>query len=147
MGKAVLSAGMMAGCKRGVAVRIRNGLKHSASSPNIMMRQGNRNARRMAGRMGMDMKPVPNVTEVIIRTPDREVVITKPDVSEVESKQNTTFVVVAVDFEEREVEKPQFSDDDVEMVCLKTGVDRDRAVAALTECDGEMATAIVRLMS
>ena len=31
VGKAVLSAGMMAGCKRGVAVRIRNGLKHSAS--------------------------------------------------------------------------------------------------------------------
>lgn len=29
VGKAVLSAGMMAGCKRGVAVRIRNGLKHS----------------------------------------------------------------------------------------------------------------------
>ena len=111
-----------------------------------MMRRGNRNTRRMAGRMGMDMKPVPNVTEVIIRTPDREVVITKPEVGEMESKQNTTFVVVAVDFEEREVEKPQFSDDDVEMVCLKTGVNRDRAIAVLAECDGEVATAIVRLM-
>ena len=32
VGKAVLSAEMMAGCKRGVAVRIRNGLKHSTSS-------------------------------------------------------------------------------------------------------------------
>lgn len=112
-----------------------------------MMRQGNRNVRRMAGRMGMDMKPMSDVTEVIIRTPDRELVITKPEVNELDSKQSTTFVVVAVDFEEREVEKPQFSEDDVEMVCLKTGVDRDRAMAALAECDGEMATAIVRLMS
>ena len=32
VGKAVLSAAMMAGCKRGVAVRIRNGLKNSASN-------------------------------------------------------------------------------------------------------------------
>ena len=112
-----------------------------------MMRQGNRNARRMASRMGMDMKAIPDVTEVIIRTPDRELVISKPEVSEMESKQNTTFVVVAEDYEEREVEKPKFSEDDVEMVCLKTGVDRDSAVAALAECDGEMATAIVRLMS
>ena len=30
VGRAVLSAGMMAGCDRGVAVRIRNGLKNSA---------------------------------------------------------------------------------------------------------------------
>ena len=31
VGRAVLSAGMMAGCDRGVAVRIRNGLKNSPS--------------------------------------------------------------------------------------------------------------------
>lgn len=112
-----------------------------------MMPPGNRNARRMASRMGLDMKNIPDVTEVVIRTPDRELVITRPNVNEVENKENVTFVVVADGYEEREVEKPQFSEDDVEMVCLKTGVDRDRAVAALTECDGEMATAIVRLTS
>ncbi|MBI1658480.1 MAG: transcription factor [Thaumarchaeota archaeon] len=112
-----------------------------------MMYPGNRNYRRMAGRMGMDMKEIPEVTEVVIRTADRELVITKPVVNEVESKENTTFVVVADGYEEREVEKPQFSEDDVDIVCLKTGVDRDRAVAALTECEGEVATAIVRLAS
>lgn len=111
------------------------------------MYPGNRNFRRMAGRMGMDMKEIPEVVEVVIRTADRELVITKPTVNEVESKENTTFVVVADGYEEREVEKPQFSEDDVDIVCLKTGVDRDRAVAALTECEGEVATAIVRLAS
>ena len=99
------------------------------------------------GRMGVDMAPVPGVTEVLIRTADKEIIITKPVVSEVESKENVTFMVIADGYEEREVEKPQFSEDDIEMICIKTGVDRERAVEMLTECEGEVATAIVRLMS
>lgn len=111
------------------------------------MQPGNRNFRRMAGRMGMGMKEIPNTIEVIIRTTDKEIVITNPAVNEVESNENTTFVVVADGYEEREVEKPQFSEEDVEIVCIKTGADRDKVLATLTECEGEVATAIVRLSS
>ena len=108
---------------------------------------GNRNFRRMAGRMGMDMKEMPDVVEVVIRTSEKEIVIDTPAVSVIDSKDTTTFMVLTEGYEEREVEKPQFSEDDVEIVCLKTGVDKDRAAAALAESDGEVATAIVRLMS
>lgn len=104
-------------------------------------------SRRTAGRMGMNMKPVPDVTEVIIRTAEKEMVITTPAVNEVEGKDNITFLVIADGYEEREIEKPQFSEDDVELICVRTGVDRNKAIAALTECNGEVATAMIRLLS
>ncbi len=110
-------------------------------------RMAGRKAGRVARSMGMEMKPLPDVSEVVIRTAERELIITNPAVNEIESKDNTTFMVVADGYEEREVEKPQFSEDDVELICVRTGVDREKAVAALAECDGEVATAMVRLMS
>ena len=103
--------------------------------------------RRMAGRMGMDMKPLADVTEVIIRTAQKELVIAGPMVNEMDTDAGVTFMVVTDGYEERELEKPSFSDEDVELICVRTGASREDAVAALTECDGELATAMVRLMS
>lgn len=112
-----------------------------------MMRQGGRNMRRMMGRMGMDMSEVSDVREVLIRTESKEIVVSRPKVSEVQSKENVTFVVVADGYEERELEAQSYSEDDVEMICLRANVDRDTAIAALAESDGELATALLRLQS
>ena len=112
-----------------------------------MMRGGGRNMRRMMGRMGMDMSELPDVREVLVRTESKEIVITNPKVSEVQSKENVTFVVVADGYEEREVEKPSYSEDDIELICLRANVDREAAISALAESDGELATALLRLQS
>lgn len=110
-----------------------------------MMRGGNREARRMMDKMGVDVIPVPNVQEVIIRTDKKELVIAKPDVSEMKSKEGSVYTVAAGNVVERELEVPVFSEEDVDMVSQQAGVDKERATSALAETDGDLARAILLL--
>jgi len=69
-----------------------------------MMRGGNRQMRRMMDKMGLDMEEIPNVQEVIIKTDKKEIIISKPSVTEMKSKENSIFQVIAESFEEKELE-------------------------------------------
>ena len=82
-----------------------------------MMRGGNRQMRRMMDKMGLDMEEIPNVQEVIIRTDKKEILIAKPSVTEMKSKENSIFQVIAESFEEKELEVQIFSEDDITLVC------------------------------
>ena len=108
------------------------------------MKMDNRNARRMMERMGINMKEIPNVQEVVIRTADKEMHIKNPSVSEVNAQGNRVFQV-AGDVEEVEVEREIFNEEDILLVQQQTGVSRERAVAALEESNGEVARAILKL--
>ena len=108
------------------------------------MKMDNRNARRMMERMGINMKEIPNVQEVIIRTADKEMHIKNPSVSEVNAQGNRVFQV-AGEVEEVEVERDTFNEEDILLVQQQTGASRERAVEALKESDGEVARAILKL--
>ena len=69
-----------------------------------MMRGGNRNMRRMMDKMGLDMNELPNVQEVIIKTDKKEIIISKPSVTEMKAKDNTIFQVISDGYEEKELE-------------------------------------------
>jgi len=62
--------------------------------------------RRMMDKMGLDMEEIPNVQEVIIKTDKKEIIISKPSVTEMKSKENSIFQVIAESFEEKELEVP-----------------------------------------
>jgi len=110
------------------------------------MKMDNRQARRAMERLGINMKEVPDVQEVIIRTADKELHITNATVSEVNAQGSRVFQV-AGEVEETEVEKKAFNEEDIVLVQQQAGVNRERAVAALTEADGEVARAILKLTS
>ncbi len=110
-----------------------------------MMRGGNRGMRRMIDRMGFEMDELGNVQEVSIKTDKKEILIEKPAVSVMKGKDATVFTVTADDYSERELEVPIFSDDDIDLICDQTGVDKDRARSALAEADGDLARAIMAL--
>jgi nascent polypeptide-associated complex subunit alpha len=108
------------------------------------MKMDNRNARRMMERMGIDMKEIPNVQEVVIKTADKEMHIKNASVSEVNAQGNRVFQV-AGDVEEVEVERETFNEEDVLLVQQQTGASRERVLAALKGSDGEVARAILKL--
>ena len=110
-----------------------------------MMRGGNRQMRRMLDKMGLDMKEVSNVQEVIIKTDKKEIIISKPAVTEMKGKDNSIFQVVAESYEEKEPEKPVFSDEDIMLVSQQGGVSKEEATNALTEANGDLARAILLL--
>ncbi|MEO9277320.1 MAG: nascent polypeptide-associated complex protein [Nitrososphaera sp.] len=110
-----------------------------------MMRGGNREMRRMLDRMGLEMKELSNVQEVIIKTDTKEIIITKPAVTEMKSKENSIFQVIAESYEEKELEVPIFSEEDIMLVAQQANVSQEEATKALTEAKGDLARAILLL--
>ena len=101
--------------------------------------------RRMLDKMGLDMKNMDNVEEVIIKTDTKELYLVKPQVIEMKGKDSTIFQVVASDIEEKQREVPAFKEEDIILVMQQANVSREKAVQALTESKGDMAQAILSL--
>lgn len=110
-----------------------------------MMRGGNREMRRMLDKMGLDMKELTNVQEVIIKTDKKEIIIAKPAVTEMKSKDNSIFQVIANSYEEKELETPIFSEEDIMLVSQQANVTPEVAANALKETGGDLARAILLL--
>lgn len=109
---------------------------------------GGRNARRMMDRMGLSVKNIEGVREVIIRTESKDIIIADPAVQEMETGEDAVvFTISAEGYEEVEVDKPAYAEDDIELLCMKANVSRDEAINALTDADGEIGTALLRLQS
>ena len=110
-----------------------------------MMRGGNREMRRMLDKMGLDMKTMDSVEEVIIKTDKKELYLVKPQVIEMKGKDSTIFQVVATDIEEKQREVPSFKEEDIILVMEQANVSREKAIQALIESKGDMAQAILSL--
>jgi nascent polypeptide-associated complex subunit alpha len=110
------------------------------------MKMDNRQARRAMERMGINMKEIPEVKEVVIRTATKELHITNASVSEVNAQGSRVFQVMG-EVEESEVERKAFSEEDVLLVQQQTGASKERAIAALEQSEGEVARAILKLTS
>lgn len=110
-----------------------------------MMRGGNREMRRMLDKMGLEMKEMGEIEEVVIRTETKELYLIKPQVVEMKGKDSTIFQVVATDIEERQKEVPSFKEEDVVLVMQQASVSKDSAIQALVDSKGDLAQAIINL--
>jgi nascent polypeptide-associated complex subunit alpha len=99
----------------------------------------------MLDKMGLDMKTMDDVEEVIIKTDKKELYLVKPQVIEMKGKDSTIFQVVAADIEEKQREVPSFKEEDIILVMQQANVSREKAISALTESKGDMAQAILSL--
>jgi len=100
---------------------------------------------RQMKKMGMKMEDLEGVHEVIIRFEDKELIIDEPSVSLMNVMGQETYQIEGKAREvdvEYEIEIP---DDDIEMVANSANVSNEEARAALEECKGDLAEAIMRL--
>ena len=109
------------------------------------MMRGNREMRRMLDKMGLDMKTMDNVEEVIIKTETKELYLVKPQVIEMKGKDSTIFQVVATNIEEKQRDIPVFKEEDVILVMQQATVSKEKAIQALIDSKGDMAQAILNL--
>jgi nascent polypeptide-associated complex subunit alpha len=108
------------------------------------MKLDDRKTRRMMDRMGINMKEIDDVEEVVIKTSSKEIHIHDAQVSEVIAQGNRIFQVMG-EVEEVERERKKFSDEDILLVQQQANVAKEKAVAALEQSDGEVAKAILLL--
>ena len=100
---------------------------------------------RQMKKMGMKMEDLDGVREVIIRFDEKELIIDNPSVSLMNVMGQETY---QIDGKAREVEleyEIEIPEEDIEMVANIAGVSKDDAKAALEECKGDLAEAIMKL--
>lgn len=92
-------------------------------------------------KMGIKQEEIP-ATEVIIKTPDKDLIIRNPQVAKVIAMGQETIQVIG-NIEELVTQK--FSDDDIKTVAEQAKVSKERARAALEKTNGDLAQAILDL--
>jgi len=108
-----------------------------------------RDAKRMMQKMGMQVDEIEGVTEVLIRTPTREIVIDEPVVTSVVVQGQKMFQVTGGSSHEKapltEAPLMEIPEADAKLVAEQTGKSLDDARTALKEAGGDLAEAILKL--
>jgi len=100
----------------------------------------------MMKQMGIQQVDIP-ATEVIIRTANKEIIITSPSVAKVNMMGQQTFQISG-EIEERSLSStPDISEEDVQAVMDQAGVDEATAQKAIEKHHGDLAEAILDLTS
>ena len=102
-------------------------------------------------KMGMKQTDINNVTEVIIRTTDKEIVLTNAEVVLIEMQGSRNYQISG-DEEVRTLGSApaasvSFPAGDIELVMSQTGCDKEKAVKALEAVNGQPAEAILKIMT
>ncbi len=98
-------------------------------------------------RLGIQQQEI-DATEVIIKTADKELVISNPSVSKVNMMGQETFQISG-NVEERaissESSEPEINEEDIKTVMEQAGVSEKEAKEAIKENKGDLAAAIMQL--
>jgi nascent polypeptide-associated complex subunit alpha len=115
--------------------------------------------KQMMKQMGIDIEDI-DAEEVIIKTPDEELVFSNAEVQLMDAQGQETYQIVgSPETRERgaasgdtaalesadETSEDGIPQDDVELVAMRTGVPEDEARDALEATDGDLAAAVERL--
>jgi nascent polypeptide-associated complex subunit alpha len=120
-----------------------------------------RNMNQMMRKMGIDVEEIPEVEELVIKTPQRDYIFHAPSVTIMKAQGSKTYQF-AGEPEIREKAgaaqaaeealpaseaKAQISEEDVALVAQQTSKAPEQARKALEETNGDIAEAIIRLSS
>ncbi|HVP40421.1 MAG TPA: nascent polypeptide-associated complex protein [Candidatus Krumholzibacteriaceae bacterium] len=115
-----------------------------------MKRVNPREARRMMQRMGMSMDSVPEVTQVIVKTVTKDIIIDEPEVAILNMQGQRVYQVMGGRVTEKAAvveKKLAIPDEDAQLVAGQTGKSVEAARKALEESGGDLAKAILLLQS
>ena len=103
-----------------------------------------RKMQQMMKQMGIQQVDIP-ATEVIIRTAEKEIIITEPSVAKVNAMGQETFQISGQISERSLDTTPDISEDDIQTVISQTGASKERVQEVLAETKGDLAEAILKL--
>src|SRR5208283_3103160 len=111
--------------------------------------RGGRDTARMMAKLGVKMDELPDVTQVIIRTPNKDIVIEAPSVTMVTVQGQAMYQIAGGEVSESQPQPTSTSnaplEADVQLVAQQTGKSVDESRKALTEAGGDLARAILLL--
>ncbi|MCL7392748.1 MAG: hypothetical protein LZ162_03825 [Thaumarchaeota archaeon] len=109
---------------------------------------------KLLGSLGLDVKEQNVAKEVLIRLPDKDVVIKEPTVVILQVGDEKVYQIIGGEISEQKVIESETgaptyepTADDITIVALQAGVSEEEARRALIEAGGDLAKAILLLKS
>ena len=111
---------------------------------------GNMNPRQMKQmmkRLGINVREIENVEEIIIRTDTKEYIFDRAEVTIMDAQGQKTYQITGRPriVDRKGAEKEGIPQEDIDLVAEQTGKSKDEAKKALEETDGDIAEAILKL--
>ena len=108
---------------------------------------GGRDAARMMQKMGMKVDEIPNVTQVIIKTESKDIVIEEPNVTLMTIQGQAMYQIAGGRVSETAPAAAPIAtgEEDAQLVAQQTGRSLEDAKKALLEAGGDLAKAILIL--
>ena len=97
----------------------------------------------MMSQLGIKQQEI-DAEEVIIKGKEKNIVIKNPSVSKINFSGQDMFQISG---QAEEQAKEEISEDDINTVMLKARASKEKAIAAMKENDGDIASAIMSLKS
>ncbi len=117
-------------------------------------KMNSREVKRMMQQMGIKSTEYPDVKRVVMEAGNKRYIIENPEVTAITAQGQTSFQIVGKIKEEiaqnTTAGKPsiqEFPEDDIKLVMEQSGANREQAVSALKETNGQPADAILKLIS
>lgn len=95
-------------------------------------------------KMGMAQEDI-DASEVIIKCPDKEIIITEPSVAKIKAMGTEQFTVSGNVHERPISSEPEIREDDIQTVMEQANVSEQAAKEKLQETKGDIAKAILEL--
>ena len=111
-----------------------------------MMGMNSRQMQAMMRKMGVSQVDI-EATEVIIKTPEGDLVFESPQVAKVNMMGQETYQIVGHPHLSKRDETPEISQDDIDTVVSQTQVSEEQARESLEKHKGDIAAAILELGS
>jgi len=108
--------------------------------PGINQRQ----MRQAMKKMGIRQEEL-EATEVIIRMPDKEIVIENPSIQKVNMMGKWSYQISGEETERVPNSTPDITEEDIRTVMEQTGCSEELAKNTIEECNGDLAEAILKL--
>ncbi|MCQ5337031.1 MAG: nascent polypeptide-associated complex protein [Candidatus Methanomethylicia archaeon] len=112
-----------------------------------MKRISPREARRLMQRMGMEVEEVQGIEEVLFIMKEKKIIIKNPQVMIMKIGGQKIYQVIGEEREEKEEEKIEIPEEDIQLVAAQTGKSIEEARRALETTKGDIAQAIILLTS
>ncbi len=113
-----------------------------------MMGRNPRETRRLMERMGMRVEEMPNVSQVIIKTSTKDIIIDKPSVTLTQIQGQNIYQIMGGKVSEGGVttlKETAIPEEDAQLVAQQANVSIETARKALEETKGDLAQAIILL--
>ena len=109
-----------------------------------MMGLNPRDLEKAMKRMGVQQQEI-DAVEVIIKTPDKQLIIKNPHVAKVNMMGQESYQITGTVEEKKTDVVPEITEDDIATVVEQTGASREKAAEALHKNNGDLAQSILDL--